>query len=539
MRQRANRLSSSKKLLTTTAVGVAVVLGLSACAPGSAASTSGGQTLVIGMESEAGALDPQSPAGWVTWRVDYQIYDTLVTEDLSKSSEEAPVTELKPGLASSWTVSPDGLVYTFTIRDANFTDGTPVDAAAVEYNVRRMWDPASPQYSPQAAGSSVYLWQNLADVSSDGQTLTLTMAQPFSPFLRLLAGIGGGGIISPAALEKYGDEGIGDNPVGSGPFKFVDRVRGERITLERNDDYWGDVPELDRVVFRPLPDASARVAALRSGDVDIIAVPSPDSVAGLVDEGYQLSEGTPPHVWFLRFNFDNEYTKNKLVRQAINLAIDREGMAEDLLQGTANPAYDIQAPANDAYVERTDAYTRNLEEAKALLAEAGYPDGFTTTLTTSTDGSGQIVPVPMAEYIQQNLAEVGIDVKIDATEWTSYLGTYFQGTPDDVGLAQLSWGMTSPYWLYTQTSSSLIAPNGPNVGYYSNPELDAVMGQAISATDDAAATELWKQANEIATEDAVFAPIVNDKAPYILAPNVRGFVSASEEWYDLTNVSLD
>jgi peptide/nickel transport system substrate-binding protein len=236
---------------------------------------------------------------------------------------------------------------------------------------------------------------------------------------------------------------------------------------------------------------------------------------------------------------NDEHTSNKLVRQAINLAIDREGMASDLLKDTVNPAYDVQAPANDAYVKREDVYTRDVARAKELLAEAGYPDGFETTMMTSVDGSGQIIPVPMAEYIQQNLAEVGIDMKIDSMEWISYLGSWAKGTPPGTGMAQQSWGMTTPYWLYIVTSSNLIAPNGPNVGGYSNPELDAVMAQAVQAPSEEAAVPFWKQANDIVTEEAVLAPIVNDKAPYILAPNVDGFVSASQEWYDLTSVSLD
>jgi peptide/nickel transport system substrate-binding protein len=521
-----------------------VAVGLAGCAGGSANSAAqDGGTLVIGIESEADVLDPQVAGGWVSWRINRQMYEPLVLEDLSVPSADAAVPALKPGLAESWEISPDGLQYTFHVREGvQFHDGTDLDAAAVEYNIRRMWDAASPQYSAKAAGQTSFVWSSVADVTTtDDMTVVVTMSTPFSPFLRILAqgGNGSTAIISPTALEEWGNDAIADHPSGTGPFMFDERVRGERISLTRNDSYWGDVPVLAKVVFRPLPDASARTSALRSGDVDIIAVPSPDSVQGLIDDGYQLSEGAPPHVWYLAFNMNDEHTSNKLVRQAINLAIDREGMAKDLLKDTVNPAYDVQAPANDAYVKREDVYTRDVKKAKALLAEAGYPDGFSTTMMTSVDGSGQIIPVPMAEYIQQNLAEVGIDMKIDSMEWISYLGSWAKGTPPGTGMAQQSWGMTTPYWLYIATSSNLIAPNGPNVGGYSNPELDAVMAQAVQAPDEEAAIPFWKQANDIVTEDAVLAPIVNDKAPYILSPDVKGFVSASEEWYDLNTVSLD
>jgi peptide/nickel transport system substrate-binding protein len=519
-------------------------IALAGCAGGGpAANSKDGGTLVIGIESETDVLDPQVAGGWVTWRVNRQMYEPLVMEDLSVPSADAAVPALKPGLAKSWEISPDGLKYTFHIRKGvTFHDGTPLNAAAVEYNIRRMWDPKSTQYYAKAAGQTSFVWSSVAAVAStDDMTLVVTMRTPFSPFLRILAqgGQGSTAIISPTALKKWGNGAIADHPSGTGPFKFEERVRGERISLVRNDHYWGDVPHLARVVFRPIPDAAARTSALRSGAVDIIAVPSPDSVQGLVKDGYQLSEGAPPHVWYLAFNMNDKYTSNKLVRQAINLAIDRKGMAKDLLKNTVNPAYDVQAPANDAYIKRTDVYTRDVTKAKTLLAEAGYPHGFTTTMMTSVDGSGQIIPVPMAEYIQQNLAEIGIDMKIKSMEWISYLGTWAKGTPPGTGMAQQSWGMTTPYWLYIATSSKLIAPNGPNVGGYSNSKLDAVMAQAIQAPSEEAAIPFWKQANDIVTEDAVLAPIVNDKAPYILAPRVKGFVSASEEWYDLTKVSLN
>lgn len=543
MRHNQGRLFRARNLVQAAAIGLTLALGLSACGAGSTGSESAeGGTLVIGIESETDVLDPQVAGGWVTWRVNRQMYEPLVQEDLSIPSAQAAIPALKPGLAESWEVSPDGLVYTFNIRPGvKFHDGTDLDAAAVEYNIRRMWDKASPQYSAKAAGQTSFVWSSVADVkATDAKTLTVTMSQPFSPFLRILAqgGNGSTGIISPTALQKYGNDAIADHPTGTGPFKFEERVRGERISLVRNDDYWGTPAKLAKVIFRPLPDPAARTAALRSKDVDIIAVPSPDSVEGLVADGFQRSEGTPPHVWYLAFNMNSGPTSNKLVRQAINLAIDREGMAKDLLRGTVNPAYDVQAPANAAYVKRTDTYTRDVAKAKALLAEAGYPNGFSTTMMTSTDGSGQIIPVPMAEYIQQNLAEVGISMKIDSTEWISYLGKWAKGTPEGVGFAQQSWGMTTPYWLYIVTSSKLMAPNGPNVGGYSNPDLDSVMNQAITAPTEEAAVPFWKKANEIVADDAALAPVVNDKAPYILAPSVKGFVSASEEWYDLTTVSV-
>ena len=537
---------SGKWFKNLFAVVIALVL-LAACGgPSASSSASGpphsGGTLAIGIESEVDVLDPQRAGGWVSWRVNRQMFEPLVDEDLTKPSAETAVPALRPGLATSWELSADGTVYTFHIRpNVKFHDGTPLDAAAVEFNVRRMWDKSFQYYDAKAAGQTTFVWQQLKSIATpDPMTIQLTMKQAFEPFVRLLSqgGSGSTGIMSPASIKQYGNDNVGEHPVGTGPFKFVDRVRGQRITLARNDDYWGTKPYLDKVVFRPLPDPSSRVASLRANEVDMIAVPPPDSVASLRQSGFQLSEGAPPHVWYLSFNFSDPIMRNKLVRQAINLAIDRQGMATNLLKDTVKPAYDVQAPANAAYVANTEAYGYNPDKAKQLLAQAGYPNGFSTVMMTSVDGSGQIIPVPMAEYIQQNLAKVGIQIQLQTTEWISYLSKWAQGTPPGVGWAQQSWGMTTPYWLYIATSSSLKAPNGPNVGDYSNPRLDQVMQQAMTATTEAAAVEKWKEANRIVTDDAAIAPIVNDRAPYILSSKVHGFVSPSEEWYDLNTVWL-
>lgn len=530
-RARALMVTSMVAALTTAAAGCAVDQGAALSE----------NTLVIAIESEADLIDPQVAGGWVTWRINRQIFEPLVDQDLRTPSEDAQVPELVPGLARSWNVSDDGTLYTFHLREGvKFHDGSDFDADAVEFNIRRMWDENSPQYSERAAGQTAFVWRFLEDVRTiDDHTVEMELTQPFSAFLRMLSqgGNGSAAIMSPASIEEYGED-VADHPSGTGPFKFDERIRGQRISLVRNDDYWGETPELDGVVFRPLPDASARVAALRSGDVDVVTVPSPDSVDVLEQEGFQISQGAPPHLWYLSFNMENEYTGIKEVRDAINLAIDREGMASSLLNDTVLPAYDVQAPATPTYEKREDKYVRDLERAREIMKEAGLEDGFSTTLMTSVDGSGQIIPSEMGEYIQQNLAEINIDVELSTQEWISYLSTWGEGMPSDTGMAQMSWGMTTPYWLYVVMSSERIAPNGANVGYYDSPELDAAINDAITAPSEDASVPHWKTANDIVAEDAAMAPIVNDKAPYALSPRVTGFVSPSEEWYDLIEVGL-
>lgn len=494
------------------------------------------KTLIIGIESETDVLDPQRAGGWVTFRINNQIYDSLVTEDLSTSSEKTP--PLKPGLAEKWSVSKDGQTYTFHLRKGvKFHDGTPFNAEAVDFNIRRAWDKDFKYYDPRSAGNLTATYQNLKKVNVlDDYTIQLIMNQPFTPFLRMLAqgGMGSGGIISPTALKKWGNDGYAEHPSGTGPFKFAERVRGEKIVLEKNENYWGKKPSTDRVIFRPIPDPAARVLALESGDVDIIAVPPPDSVKVLKEKGFKVAEGTVPHVWYLSMNFNNKEMQNSKVREAISLAIDRKGMAKELLQNTVTPAKSVLSPANEAYDKNFNGYEYNPEKAKKLLKEAGYPNGFNTVFRTSVDGSGQLIPVQMAEWIQRDLSKIGINVKIETYEWISYLGMYYQEAPSKIGFSQMSWGMSTPYILSIMAQSK----SSSNPGKYHNSDVDALMEKAETEPDNVKSNEYWRLANKKVTEDMGIIGIVNDKAPYAMSDKVKGFIVPNEEWFSLTNVKL-
>ncbi|ATY85901.1 peptide ABC transporter substrate-binding protein [Kyrpidia spormannii] len=543
-----HRLAGRKNVTVILGVLMLIAVAVSGCASkganapaetGQGTPVSGG-ALIIGMESEADQLDPHRGVGWVTMRINNQIYEPLVAEDLSKPSDVRSVPDLVPALATSWKVSDDGLVYTFTLRkNVTFHDGTPFDASAVIFNIRRLTDKSFQYYDKIGASKTFRTWLYYESAKEiDPSTVEIRLKKPFPDFLRVLAQINSLQIVSPAAIQKYGNDGLGDHPVGTGPFRFDSRVRGQSITLVRNDNYWGPKPYLDKVIFRPLPDPASRVLALQNHEVDIIAVPPPDALDKLKSQGFQVVSGRPPHVWYLAFNFQNQYMKSKDVRQAINYAIDREGLAKDLLKGTVQPAYTIQSPANIAYDPSKKWYLYDPEKAKQLLAKAGYPNGFETTLMTSVDGSGQLLPVPMAEWIQRNLAAVGIRVKLDTREWISYLSGYTNGMPPEVGMNQMSSGRTTPYFLAMIAHSKFKAPGGFNSGQYVNPQLDDVMDRAATARTQEESVALWKQAEKIVMEDAAFAPIVNDTAPYVLAPQVHGFIVPAEEWYNLSTVWL-
>jgi peptide/nickel transport system substrate-binding protein len=497
-----------------------------------------GGTLIIGMESDTDMLDPHLAGGWVTMRVNNQIFEPLIGEDLSKSSDEAPVPELIPVLAKDWDVSEDGLTYTFYLREGvKFHDGTPFNAEAVAFNAKRIGDPDFEYFDPLAKTRTFRSFQFYDGVEViDEHTVAIKLKNPFADFPRMLAQINSLQIVSPTSVMTYSNDGVGENPAGTGPFKFDSRVRGEHITLVKNEDYWGEKARLDKVIFRPLSDSASRVLAIQNDEVDIIAVPPPDAIDNLKGQGLDVLQGEPPHVWYLSFNFDNEIMQNQKVRQAINYAINREGIANELLNGTVHPAYTMQSRGNVGFDPERRWYEYDPEKAMELLEEAGYGDGFSTTFQTSVDGSGQLLPVAIGEWIQRDLANVGIDVTLDTSEWISYLATYNDGMDENVGFNQMSSGRTSPYFLAMVSHSDFAAPGGFNSGKYIDPELDEVILNAVTAIDQDESLELWNQAEEMIMEDAAFAPIVNDSAPYVVHPRVQGFVVPAEQWYTLTPV---
>jgi peptide/nickel transport system substrate-binding protein len=227
------------------------------------------------------------------------------------------------------------------------------------------------------------------------------------------------------------------------------------------------------------------------------------------------------------------------VRKAISLAIDRAGMVHTLLRGTARVAHGLQAPGCPSYVSESEEHVYDPEEARRLLSEAGYPDGFQMTFQTSTAGSGQLLPIRMAEWIKQDLARIGIDCRLDLHEWIHYINLWANGIQDGVEANQISWGMSSDYWLEVVAHSSNWAPNGKNSGYYSNPEVDSLLDAARVEFDEKKRVELYSKANALITKDAAYIPIVNDLAPIVLSDKVRGFIHAPSEWYDFTTIWME
>jgi peptide/nickel transport system substrate-binding protein len=496
-----------------------------------------GGTLIFGLPADHDILDPHATGGWVTYQVTYNIFESFVKEDLTEADLMTP--KLVPGLATSWEISDDGTQYTFKLRDGvTFHDGAPFNADAVMANFDRFWNKESSTYFEKTAAFVGAYTQWIKNVEKlDDMTVRITLTQPNYEWLRTgLQSYGQPLMISPAALEKYSDDELALNPVGTGPFKFVEREQGVKTVLTRNDDYWGRKAKLDQIIFRPLEDPATRVNALRTGEVNMIGVPPWDDVEDLKEEGFTLTlNDNVPNYLFIHLNHKHPILKDKKVRQALNMAIDKEGLVREIYAGTGRVEHGMLSPGTFAYDPDFRYYDYDPEKAKQLLADAGYPDGFEMNWDIFQYGTGELVE----SWIQRDLKKIGVDVKIQKYEWIAYLRRWASGMPEDIGMNHINWGMTYPSFIRIVASCGSFPPNGVNSGWYCNEEVDRLMDEAVKIKDEAKAREVYQQINKLMMEDAAFVPVIDDLQPIFIAPSVKGFVNPPNDWYDLSTVWIE
>ena len=520
-------------MIRTTLAGALAIVAVAAAAPNARAAG----TLIWGMPTETDILDPHATGGWTTYQVTYQIFEGLVKEDLTRADVASP--PLVPGLATSWDISPDGLAYTFKLRPGvTFHDGTPFDAAAVKFNFDRFWDESSPDfYKKSKAFVIAYTkWIKAVDVL-DPMTVRVTLTAPNYQWLRQgLQSYGQPLMVSPAAVKKYGNDGFALHPVGTGPFRFVEREQGVKTVLERNPDYWGNKAKLDRVIFRPLQDPATRINALENDEIQMMTTPPWDEIERLKGEGFVLTTNSGvPYINFLHLNYKFKPMQDARVRQAINMAIDRDGIAKQIYHGTGRPEYGMLSPGTDAYDPSFTSYKYDPEAAKRLLADAGYPNGFKMVFELAQSGTGELVE----SWIQRDLKKVGIEVELQKFEWITYMGKWAGGMPAEIGMNEIGWGMTTPAWIGIVARCDSAPPGGINSGWYCDKSVDAALDGALLARDAAASKELYQRANRTIMDDAAFVPMIDDLQPIMLSPHVHGFVNPPEDWYDLSVVSVD
>ncbi|PLZ01798.1 ABC transporter substrate-binding protein [Burkholderia sp. WAC0059] len=505
--------------------------GETAPAGGAALQADSGRTLVIGQYQEPTVYDPNHQYSWETYRVDRHIYESLVAEDLSKPAGDGPP-PLIPALAERWDASPDSTTFTFHLRrGVKFHDGSDFDAHAVEFNVRRFHDPSFEYYDVKANAFMKMVYGDLKafDVVDD-YTVRYTFDHPFRDFLRMLPqGNYVSGIFSPLALKTWGQDGLAQHPTGTGPFRFVTRVLGEKTELVRNAHYWGAAPQLERIVFRPIADDSTRVAALQSGDIDILTRTPADAVDPLTASGYAIPASAGASLLYLGWNFHNRFVQQLPVRQAIIQAIDREGLAKTQFKGYATPAYNILNPGNAAFDPAQRDYRYDPDASRRLLAAAGFKDG-DIRFTIATDAANQ----PTIEWIQRDLAKVGIHVDILSQEWLTYTSSLPNMSPQ-IGLTSMEWGFVTPYWLRIVYQGYVVGRGG---GDLLGPGLHAAIEAAAREPDEQKALVAWKAANALFQQQAGAVPLISFTHYFASSSKVARFNVPAQNWYDLVPVSL-
>ena len=475
----------------------------------------------------------------------YTVYDGLINWDLTSADKASG---LVPGLATSWTVEPDKTHWTFKLRKGvKFQDGSVFNADAVVWNFAKLLDDKSPQYDPkQAAQGRSRIPTISAYKKIDDDTVEFTTSAPdaFLPFE-----ISWIMMSSPAQWEKLGKswDKFAQTPSGTGPWKLASWTPRERAELVKNPDYWDPtrIPKLDKMVLIPMPEAATRTAALRSGQVDWIEAPAPDAVPSMKAAGFQIVTNAYPHNWTWHLSRVEGSPWNDIrVRKAANLAIDRDGLSQ-LLGGLMIPAKGFMPPSSAWFGHPTFDVKYDPEAAKKLLAEAGYSKDkpLKVKIDISASGSGQMQPLPMNEFIQQNLADVGIQAEFQVVDWNTLINIWRAGAKAD--MSQHADGINYTYFIQDpftafvrHAKSDLVAPKGTNWGYYSDPEMDKLLAAAQNAFDPDEQTKILQKIHEKYVDDALFLMVAHDVNPRAMSPKVKGFVQAQNWFQNFSSITM-
>lgn len=500
-----------RALLAATA---ATALALSV---GGASAQTPENVLIVGQIAEPQSLDPAAVTAVNDFRILMNMYDGLVRY-------KDGTLEVEPALATDWTISEDGTVYTFSLQEGvTFHDGSAFDAEAVKFNFDRMLDEAHP-YHDTGPFPLAFFFSSIESVDViDAKTVSFTLNGPYAPFLSNLA-YPTGLIVSPAAVMEHGAD-FGRNPSGTGAFAFGEWRSNEAVVVQANPGYWDGAPELEAVVFRPITDANTRTAEMLAGGIDLMVEVPPVALSQFQGDTYTVHEQAGPHVWFLILNAKEGPFADVRVRQAANYAINKEAIVNDVLEGTAEVAAGPTPPAFAwAYNPDLEPYPYDPDRARELLAEAGA-EGAELTFYVTEGGSGMLDPVAMGTAIQADLEAVGLDVTIETYEWNTFLGNVNPGLEGKADMAEMAWMTNDPDTLpFLALRTEAWPENGGfNSGYYSNPEVDALLDAARVETDQDERARLYKEMQVIVQEDAPWVFVANWKQNAVTSDRVGGF----------------
>ncbi|MFU0789171.1 glutathione ABC transporter substrate-binding protein [Virgibacillus proomii] len=515
----------TKKLLWLVSLLAMLTLALTACAgdgeskdksgkdeEGKAGKGSGGD-LVIATGADIVGLSTHGTNDVPSSNVIENIYETLTKLDENQ--------KIQPGLAKEWK-EVDKKTWEFYLQDGvKFHDGSELTAEVVKKNYDRILD-------EKVASPRAFLLEAVESVEAkDEKTVVIKLKYPYAPLLANLAH-SGTGIMSPKVIEAdykqmedggKADEYINKNPSGTGPFKFKEWTPGEKVVLTRNDDYWGEKAKLDTVTFKVVSEQSSRIAELETGVSHIADQIGPNNISRVEKmDGANLEQEPSVSLSYVGFNLKKEPFNDKRVRQAISMAINKEEIIDGVYNGVAIPAKGPLAPPVFGYDENVKGLEYNVEKAKELLKEAGYEDGFKTTIWTND----QEQRVDTAVTIQSQLKEIGIDVKIEELEWGAYLERTANGDHDMYVLGWSDVTSDADYGLYPLFHSSAVGDPG-NRSFLEDKELDKVLDDARHETDPEARKKLYSKAQEMLVDLAPMIYILHQEYLLGVSDSVKDF----------------
>jgi peptide/nickel transport system substrate-binding protein len=472
------------------------------------------------------------------------LYDPLIAWELDVSERPG---KLIPSLATDWKVNDaDKTLWTLKLREGvKFHDGSAFNADAVVWNLEKVFNKDAPQFDQRQAAQvrprlpSIASYKKTGDMEVEIKTKAVDALFPYQLLWFLIS--------SPAQWEKLGKDWnkFASEPSGTGPFKLARLVPRERAELVKNEGYWNPkrLPKTDRLILVVAPEDSARTAALLSNSVDMIETPPPDAVARLQQGGMKIVQNITPHVWNYHPSMveGSPWTDLRL-RKAANLAIDREAIVK-LLGGLARPAYGQVDKTNPWFGKPTFELKYAPDEARKLTSAAGFSktQPLKTKFVVASGGTGQMLSLPMNEAIQEMFKDVYIDVEFKVVELEAMYTAWRAGAKadmnKDITANNIAYVTSDPVYAFTRFfASNQSAPVGVNWSYYSNPEVDKLITEALNTFDAAKQDALMARVHEKVVDDAVLIWVVHDTNPHALSPKIKSYVQAQHWFQDLTTI---
>lgn len=471
------------------------------------------QVLRIGTGVDVVTLDPHKYKSTVDLLVDDLIFENLVEFDRNL--------KVVPLLATSWE-SVDDTTWRFKLRKGvKFHDGTPFNAQAAKINLERMKD---------APRGKTYFGMIKSATVEDEYTILVKTKTPFAPFLKNLCNPVGG-MISPKAIEEYGDE-LPRHPVGTGRFRFKEWIPRDRLVLVRNDDYWGKKAKLDEFVLRPIPEEGTRAMAFESGEIDVISDPLPHRIAKYkANKDINVITGPATRVVWIGFNTGDKVLSNVKLRRAIAHAINRDEIVEHVVEGLAINA---QAVIPEIVFESKGTYNFDYdpEKSKKLLKEAGYPEGVELNFVTCE--GRYLKDRQIAEAAQAELAQVGIKTKVRVMEWGAYLDHLFR---HEQQLFIIGWGFSTGD-MDGMLRGCFFSTNRFNFSDYKNPKMDELLDRGISIFDPKKRAGVYEEIQQLLIDDVVMIPIYHKLGIYASSKRVKKFYPTPLEQIDISKTTI-